>query len=175
MKGYSLFLFLLLVSSAANSQVLVLAFSALTSSADSKLNKKLTGEWIVVKAEIDGKDVFSQFETVRLNFPKCKGKDYKADNCAPVEVTGDDNTDYFMGLFGDDPKINIVSRKEINKAAKSEDSEYEKVKYEVITTKNSEFEYSFKYKKGTMYIATVGEDGSESFQLARPPKEKKNK
>jgi hypothetical protein len=90
-------------------------------------------------------------------------------------VTGDDNTDYFKGLFGDDPKINIVSRKEINKAAKAEDSEYEKVKYEVITTKNSEFEYSFKYKKGTMYITTVGEAGSEAFQLVRPPKEKKIK
>jgi hypothetical protein len=173
MKSYTILLSLLLVSFVANSQVLILTLSSLTSTPEGNLARSLKGEWIIAMAEIDGDDVLDQFKGVRLNFPKCKNKDFKAGNCPPIEVTGDENTDYFKALLGEDPKFSIKSRKEINKTAKAEDAEFEKVKYEVITTDNSEFEYSFKYKKKVMYISTIGEAGSESFQLVRPPKEKK--
>ena len=173
MKGYSLLLIFLFISAASNSQVLILTFSALTSTPEGQLARNLKGEWIITFAEIDGKNVIHQFEGVKLNFPKCKGKEARAGNCPPVEVTGDENTDYFRELFGKDPKMKIVSRKEINKDAKAEDADYEKVKYEIITTEDSEFEYSFKYKKKVMYITAIGEGISESFQLTAPPKENK--
>ena len=173
MKRYSLLVFTLLLSGFANSQILILTFSALTSTPEGQLARTLEGEWIITFAEIDGENVINQFEGVKLIFPKCKGKEAKAGNCPPVEVTGDENIDYFTELFGKDPKMKIVSRKEINKAVKAEDADYEKVKYEIITTENSEFEYSFKYKKKVMYITAVGEGISESFQLTAPPKENK--
>lgn len=117
----------------------------------------------------------SEFEGVRLRFPKCKGKDYKSGNCPHIEVYNDENTDYFKGLFGDDATVTITSRKEINKAAKAEDAEYEKVKYEIVEAKGSEYEFAFKYRKGKVTIETVGADESEYFELVRPPKEKKKK
>ncbi len=64
---------------------------------------------------------------------------------------------------------------EINKAAKAEDAEFEKVKYEIVEAQGSEYEFAFKYKKGLVKIETVGEKGDEYFEMERPPKEKKKK
>ena len=70
MKGYSLLLLFLFISSTSNSQVLILTFSALTSTPEGQLARTLEGEWIITFAEIDGENVINQFEGVKLIFPK---------------------------------------------------------------------------------------------------------
>ena len=47
------------------------------------------------------------------------------------------------------------------------------MKYEIVTTATAEVDYSFKYKKGHVYIEAVSGDRSEKFELVKPPKEKK--
>jgi len=95
----------------ATAQVLILTISSITRSSDKKLSSKLTGSWIITKAQINGEDVSSQFEGVLVTFPKCKGKEVSAGYCT-VEVSNDDNTDYFRKLFAQEPTFSITSRKE---------------------------------------------------------------
>jgi len=165
---------LLCLSSIASAQVLILTISSITKSKDKKLSSKLTGSWIITKAQINGEDVSSQFDGVLVTFPKCKGKEVSAGDCT-VEVSNDDNTDYFKKLFTQEPSFSITSRKEINKAAKAEDAEFEKVKYEMVQAAGSEYEFAFKYKKGKVTIQTVGEGRDELFEMSKAPKEKKKK
>jgi len=173
MKESITVLLLLFVSIFVKAQVLVLTLSALTSTPEGDLGRSIGGEWIFVKAEINGENVLNSFEGIVLNIPKCKKADRKAGICPPVEVTGDENTDYFKDLFGDESGYKITSRKTVNKAAKEEDAIYEKVMYELISTENSEVEYAFKYKKNTMYIEAKSEERTEVFEMIHPPKEKK--
>ena len=161
-------------SSVLQAQVLILTISAITKSSEKKLVSSLKGSWIITKAEINGEDVSSQFDGVVITFPKCKGKEVSAGDCT-IEVSNDENTDYFKKLFAQEASFSITSRKEINKAAKAEDAEFEKVKYEIVEAQGSEYEFSFKYKKGMVKIETVGEKGDEYFEMIRPPKEKKKK
>lgn len=165
---------LLCLSSIATAQVLILTISSITKSKDKKLSSKLTGSWIITKAQINGEDVSSQFDGVLVTFPKCKGKEVTAGGCT-VKVSNDDNTDYFKKLFAQEPSFSITSRKEINKAAKAEDAEFEKVSYEMVQAAGSEYEFAFKYKKGMVTIQMVGEGGDELFQMIKAPKKKKKK
>lgn len=153
-------------------QVLILTFSALTKSSDKALVSKLKGDWMVTSAQIDGHNRLAEFEGVLITFPKCKGEDFKSGKCR-IEVAGDDNTDYFKDLLGEDQDFSTTSHKQINKEANAEDAGYEKVKYEKVTTGGTELEYAFKYKKGIVKIETLSEGVTESFELQRPPKEKK--
>jgi hypothetical protein len=166
-------LILLLVTSVGYTQVLVITISSISSTPEGKLGRAIEGEWIFEKAEINGESVLDSFEGIVLTIPKCSKADRKEGGCPPVEVSGDEKTDYFKDLFGENFKYAITSRKAINKAAKAEDVTYEKVMYEVITTENSEVEYAFKYKKKTMYIEAKSEGVMEVFELVQPPKEKK--
>ena len=77
------------------------------------------------------------------------------------------STDYFKVLLEEESKVAITSRKEINKAAKAENKDYTKVKYELVEAKGSEYEFSFKYKKKKLRIETIGSDHSEYFLLVR--------
>ena len=168
---------LVLSTSMLQAQILYLTISSIsksTKSADKKLMANLKGSWIITRAEIAGEDVSPEFDGVIITFPKCKGKEVSAESCE-VEVRNDDNTDYFKSLFADDPTLAITSRKEINKASKAEDAEFEKVKYEIVQTAGSEYEFSFKYKKKTVKIQTIGERGDEYFEMTKAPKEKKKK
>ena len=165
---------LVFLSSLLQAQVLILTISAITKSSEKKLVSNLKGSWIITKAEINGEDVSSQFDGVVITFPKCKGKEAREGDCN-IEVSNDDNTDYFKQLFAQEASFSITSRKEISKAAKAEDAEFEKVKYEIVEAQGSEYEFAFKYKKGLVKIETVGEKGDEYFEMERPPKEKKKK
>jgi len=165
---------LLCLTSIATAQVLILTLSSITKSKDKKLSSKLTGSWIITKAQINGEDVSSQFDGVLVTFPKCKGKEVSAGDCT-VDVSNDDNTDYFKQLFAQEPSFSITSRKEINKAAKAEDAEFEKVSYEMVQAAGSEYEFAFKYKKDKVTIQTVGEGREELFEMSKAPKEKKKK
>lgn len=165
-------------STIAQAQIIVLTLLSISKSlkpADKKLMTKIKGDWIIQEADINGKDVIAEFEGVKISFPKCKGKDYKAGDCQTIEIYNDQNTDYFKSLLGDESKVAITSRKEINKATKAEDKDYTKVKYELVEAKGSEYEFSFKYKKKKLRIETIGNGQSEYFLLVRPPKEKKKK
>jgi hypothetical protein len=173
MKGIMMLLILLLVTAVGYTQVLIMTISSISSSPEGKLGRAIEGEWIFVKAEINRENVLDSFDGVVLNIPKCAKKDRKAGSCPAVEVTGDEKTDYFKGLFGDGTGYSITSRKAINKSAKEEDAIYEKVMYEVITTENSEVEYAFKYKKKTMYIEAKSAGTTEVFEMVHPPKAKK--
>jgi len=166
--------FVVLLSSMMQAQILILTISSITKSSENKLVSNLKGSWIITKAEIDGADVSPQFDGVVITFPKCKGKEARAGDCN-IEVSNDENTDYFKQLFAQESSFSITSRKEINKAAKAEDVEFKKVKYEIVEAQGSEYEFAFKYKKGIVRIETVGENGDEYFEMIRPPKEKKKK
>jgi hypothetical protein len=169
MKKFMLTSLLVLVVYVVKAQVLLLTLTTLTSTPEGKMGRSIGGDWVFVSAEINGQDVLSDFEGIILSIPKCKKADRKAGQCPPVEVSGDENTDYFKGLFGDEGGYSITSRKAINKEAK-DDAIYEKVMYEVITTENSEVEYAFRYKKKTMYIEAKSGDRTEVFEMIHPPK-----
>ncbi len=174
----SVLVFFFCFSTIAQAQIIVLTLSSISNSlkpADKKLMSNIKGDWIIQEVEIDGKDVIAEFEGVKISFPKCKGKEYKAGNCQAVEIYNDDKTDYFKVLLEEESKVAITSRKEINKAAKAEDKDYTKVKYELVEAKGSKYEFSFKYKKNKLRIETIGSDHSEYFLLVRPPKKKKKK
>lgn len=173
-----IFLAAMLIGFASEAQVIALTISAISKSlqpADKKLMSNIRGDWIFKEAKMNGENVIEQFEGVLITFPKCKGKEYKSGNCQGIEVYGDEKTEYFKEVFAEESRISITSRKEINKQAKKEDEEYEKIKYELVQVKGVEYTFSFKYKKNVLRIETTGEEHSEFFQLVRPPKEKKKK
>ena len=180
MKTRALITFLaaMLIGFASQAQIIALTISAISKSlqpADKKLMSNIKGEWIIQEAMIDGKNVIDEFEGIMINFPKCKGKSYKAGDCQVIEVYGDEKTEYFKEVFAEESKISISSRKEINKLAEKEDSEFEKIKYELVNVKGVEYTFSFKYKKKAIHIKTTSEEHSESFHLVRPLKKKKKK
>lgn len=172
MKKIILIVSMVLITGSAQAQVLAMTISALASTREGQLGRALGGEWIFTKAEINGVDVLGDFQGIVLNIPKCKKADRKSGSCPPVEVSGDENTDYFKDLFGEEGAYVITSRKKINKEAK-EDAIYEKVMYEQITTKNTEVEYAFKYKKKTMYIEAKSGEVTEIFEMIHQPKAEK--
>ena len=179
-RNVCILFFILFVTSfhVAHAQVIAMTVMAIAKSlqpADKKLMTNIKGEWIVQEARINNKEVLNEFEGVVINFPKCKGKAYKEGSCQVIEVTGDDKTDYFKQLFAEESKASITSRKEINKASKAEDADFEKVKYELVLVKGVEHEFSFKYKKKELRIETIGDGHSEFFLLVRPPKKKKKR
>jgi hypothetical protein len=163
----------------SHAQVIIMTVATIVKSsqpADKKLMANIQGEWMFQEAEIDKKDVMGDFGKIKIYFPKCKKADKKAGKCQSVYVHNDDQTDYFKLLLKDENTIAVTSRKDLNKAAKISDAEYQKVKYEMVTAGGSDYEFSMKFKKGTLRIETIGnDDHSEYFLLVRPPKVKKKK
>lgn len=172
-----IFLICLLTISTSHAQILILTVGTIVKSsqpADKKLMANIQGEWMFQEAEIDKKDVMGDFGKIKMYFPKCKKADKKAGKCQSVYVHNDDQTDYFKLMLKEDNTISVTSRRDLNKAAKISVAEYEKVKYEMVTAGGSEYEFSMKYKKGTLRIETIGDDEyAEYFLLVRPLKEKR--
>lgn len=176
MKGLKILSIILMTSlgtvTTANAQILILTVGAIiksTKPADKKLMTRIEGEWMFQEARIDNLDVMDSFDQIKIYFPKCKKADKKANRYQSIYVYNDIQTDYFKNLLQAENKVSITSRKIINKEAKAMDASYEKVKYELVSTEDSKYEFSMKFKKDTLRIETIGKDDhSEFFLLVRP-------